>query len=274
MACRFLTAAFLSGIRFRRHRAPVCLVVIVGLFTGDAWAAVGQSVTDPLDSPMWDEMHQRLLGGHAVVFDERVRVIAPVSAENSLNVPVKIDDSAIADVQRIVVFADLNPIPRILEFEPMQARPVISLNFKVQQATPLRAAVLDGNQVWRVGGVLLDASGGGCTQPSVGSAESDWADQLGAVSARLWRRDKGQRVRLRIMHPMDTGLAASIPVFYIERVEISNPAGEPLALIHLYEPVAENPTLSVDLPGQIAAQGVRLFARDNNGNRVSAQVSP
>ncbi len=219
-------------------------------------------------------MHQRLLGGDAVVFDERVRVIAPVSAENSLNVPVKIDASAIADVQRIVVFADLNPIPRILEFEPMQARPVISLNFKVQQATPLRAAVLDGNRVWRVGGVLLDASGGGCTQPSVGSAGTDWADQLGEVSARLWRRDEGQRLRLRIMHPMDTGLAASIPVFYIERVELSSPAGEPLALIHLYEPVAENPTLSVDLPGQIAAPGVHLFARDNNGNRVSARVLP
>ncbi len=274
MACRFFTATLWSGIFSRLRRAPFCWLVIVGVVTGDASAAGDQSVADPLNSPMWNEMHQRLLGGDAVVFDERVRVIAPVSAENSLNVPVKIDASAIADVQRIVVFADLNPIPRILEFEPMQARPVISLNFKVQQATPLRAAVLDGNRVWRVGGVLLDASGGGCTQPSVGSAGSDWADQLGEVSARLWRRDEGQRLRLRIMHPMDTGLAASIPVFYIERVELSSPAGEPLALIHLYEPVAENPTLSVDLPGQIAAPGVHLFARDNNGNRVSARVLP
>ena len=57
-----------------------------------------QAMADPLDSPMWQEMHQRLLDGLPVVFDDRVKVIAPGSAEDSMNVPVKVDASAIGEV--------------------------------------------------------------------------------------------------------------------------------------------------------------------------------
>lgn len=224
--------------------------------------------TDPLGSPMWTEMHQRLLGGGDYVFDERVKVIAPQSAENALNVPVKVDASALDGVKRIVVFADLNPIPRILDYEPIQAQPSISFNFKVQQATALRAAVLDTSGVWRVGGMWLDAAGGGCTHPSVGSGNADWSAQLGNVTARLWPNKTGQRVRLRIMHPMDTGLADKIPEFFIERLEVTQ-KDTLLARLYLYEPIAENPTLTLD----VKAQGdVDLFAVDNNGNQVKASV--
>jgi sulfur-oxidizing protein SoxY len=249
------------------------LWLLCGFIASLATAAADSTAiaSDPLDSSMWREMHERLLDGAPVVFDDRIKVIAPMSAEDSLNVPVKVDASALDDVRRIVVFADFNPIPRILEFEPLKASAAISFNFKVQQATPLHAAALDANGLWHVGGVLLDASGGGCTQPSVGSASDDWADQLGSLSARLWPRDKGQRLRLRIMHPMDTGLAPSIPAFYIERVEINDEQGGALAKIRLFEPVSENPTLTLDLP---ETRSLAVFARDNNGNRVSARVLP
>lgn len=250
------------------------MVYVVGL---SLWLMPAVSIAedsiaaaDPLDSPMWREMHQRLLGGQSVVFDDKVRVYAPVSAENSFNVPVKVDATALGDVKRMVVFADLNPIPRILELEPEKSRPTISFNFKVQQATPLRAAAQDNDGVWHVGGVMLDASGGGCTQPSVGSASSDWSAQLGNVSARLWSTERGQRLRFRVMHPMDTGLAPRIPAFFIERLEVSNDRGESLATVHLFEPVAENPTLTLDFGQQ---QAIALFARDNNGNLVQATVS-
>lgn len=225
---------------------------------------------DPLDSPMWSEMHQRLLDSGDYIFDERVQVIAPKSAENALNVPVKVDASALGEVKRIVVFADLNPIPQILDYEPLQAQPSISFNFKVQQATALRAAALDQKGVWRVGGIWLDAAGGGCTQPSVGSASEDWSAQLGNVTARLWDNGNGQRLRLRIMHPMDTGLADKIPEFFIERLDILQKDAL-IARVHLYEPVAENPTLTLDIKthGEMG-----LFALDNNGNQVKANLLP
>lgn len=239
------------------------------------WSCASQANTsdqaDPLDSPMWADMHRYLLERQPFVFDERVRVIAPASAENALNVPVKIDASDIAGVQRLVVFADLNPITRIMELEPVDSLPVVSFNFKVQQGTPLRAAVLDREGVWHVGGVYLDAAGGGCTAPSVGSANADWASQLGEVSARLWPTDDGQRMRVRIMHPMDTGLAPKIPVFIIEKLEITDRWGERLALLSLHEPIAENPILTLDLKQR---DEVRLFAIDNNGNRFAANIAP
>jgi sulfur-oxidizing protein SoxY len=225
---------------------------------------------DPLDSPLWLKMHQHLLDGGKYVFDQRVKIIAPKNAENTLNVPVKVDASALGEVKRIVVFADLNPIPKILDYEPLQAQPSISFNFKVQQATALRAAALDSEDVWRVGGMWLDAAGGGCTQPSVGSANADWNAQLGHVTARLWPNKTGQRVRLRIMHPMDTGLADKIPEFYIERLEITQ-KNTLLARLYLYEPISENPTLTLD----VSAQGaVDLFAVDNNGNQMQASILP
>lgn len=225
---------------------------------------------DPLDSPSWKEMHRYVLEQGPFVFDDRVKVIAPASAEDAMNVPVKVDASSIDGVQRLVVFADLNPITRIMELEPEGSLPVVSFNFKVQQGTPLRAAVLDKEGVWHVGGVYLDAAGGGCTAPSVGSGNSAWAEQLGTVTARTWPRDDGQRMRVRIMHPMDTGLAPRIPVFIIEKLEITDRWGQRLALLSLHEPIAENPILTLDLQWR---DEVQLFAVDNNGNRFAADIA-
>ena len=258
-----------SAAHFSRSFLTLLVAALLSFGSMHARAQQNLPTVDPLNSSMWDDMHQRLLGGLPVVFDERVKVIAPGSAEDSMNVPVKVDASALGAVRRMVVFAELNPIPRILEMQPGQAVPAVSFNFKVQQATPLRAAALDEDGVWHVGSVLLDASGGGCTQPSVGSANADWSAQLGKVTARLWPRGSGQRLRLRVMHPMDTGLADHIPVFHIERLEVNDRQGNTLAALKLYEPVSENPTLTLDLE---SAQPVDLYAVDNNGNQVHAVV--
>lgn len=247
----------------------VLMAAVLALAASTAMAAV-QDQKDPLDSPSWDRMHRYFLEQRPYVFDDRVRVIAPSNAEDAMNVPVKIDATAIDDVQRMVVFADLNPISQIMELEPVDSLPVVSFNFKVQQGTPLRAAVLDREGVWHVGGVYLEAAGGGCTQPSVGSGNADWAAQLGKVTARLWPTDDGQRMRVRILHPMDTGLAPRIPVFIIEKLEITDRWGQRLALLSLHEPIAENPILTLDLKQR---DEVQLFAIDNNGNRFAASVA-
>lgn len=267
--CQLQSGRALIEIFDQVHLRVGIITFLIGLVPFAAQAS-GDQNPDPLASVMWPEMHQRLLDSGPVVFDERVRVIAPTSAENSLNVPVKVDASALGQVRRLIVFADLNPIPKIIELEPLHARPVLSFNFKVQQATPLHAAALDTAGVWHVGGVWLDAAGGGCTQPSVGSAAEDWARQVGSTTARIWPTAEGQRLRLRIMHPMDTGLADRIPAFFIERVEVMGDGGRLLARLHLFEPLAENPVLTLDL----ATRGdLELFARDNNGMEVRALVA-
>jgi sulfur-oxidizing protein SoxY len=225
--------------------------------------------SDPLKSFMWQEMHERLLGGEPFRFDERVEVTAPADAEDSMNVPVMVDASALGRVERIVVFAELNPIHKVLEMEPLEARAAVAFRIKVQQATPVRAAALTGDGVWHVGGRVVEAAGGGCTAPSLGSGNPDWASRLGEVSGRLWQRDDGTRLRVRIMHPMDTGLVDGIPAFYLEELEFRDAGGRRLARLQLFEPVSENPVITLDLP---AVESVSIDGRDNNGNPVVARV--
>jgi sulfur-oxidizing protein SoxY len=228
-----------------------------------------ETLGDPLDSVMWSEMHQRLLDGAPVVFDERVRVQVPPAAEDSMNLPLWVDASALGKVRRLMLFAELNPIPKVLEMEPLRAAPRIGVRIKVQQATPVRAAALTEDGVWHVGGALVDAAGGGCTAPSLGSGSADWAERLGEVRARLWRRQDYSRLRARVIHPMDTGLVAGIPAFYLETLEVRDDQERPITRLALYEPVAENPLLTLDLP---VVKRISLQGRDNNGNPVTARV--
>ena len=136
----------------------------------------------------------------------------------------------------------------------------------------MRAAARTPDGVWHVGGGWLSAAGGGCTAPSYGTGEGLWRDQLNTVSGALWPRDGGDtRLKLRVMHPMDTGLAAGIPVFHIEFLQVVDAKGRELALVKTYEPVSENPVLSLDLKSK---GPVRVVGRDIQGNRIDAKVQP
>lgn len=227
---------------------------------------------DPLRSPLWPDMARRLLASHPVVFDERVKVIMPASAEDALNVPVTVDASELEGVSEIIVFADLNPIPKIIEYLPLRARADFSFRFKVEQSTPVRAAVLTADKVWHVGGAWLTAAGGGCTTPSMASGAKIWQERFGEVAARLWPRDDGSsRLRLRVIHPMDTGLAARIPVFHIDYLSLRDDAGVELARLRTWEPVSENPVISVDLHHR---GRVHIDGRDIQGNVIRGVVQP
>jgi sulfur-oxidizing protein SoxY len=78
-------------------------------------------------------------------------------------------------------------------------------------------------------------------------------------------------VRLRVMHPMDTGLVSGVPAFYVNRLSVQDGNGRELARLQSFEPVSENPVFSFDFP-QPPEGGVRLVGTDNNGNRISGRV--
>lgn len=129
----------------------------------DSWG----SQRDPVTSVMWDYYHERLLGGEAFVFDERVKLSAPPFAEDARQVPIQIDASAFdGQVVRMLAWAELNPIPQIFDFQPgEQVLPRLAIRIRVEQATPLRVAVLTRDGLWHVGSTQIDAAGGGCTAP-------------------------------------------------------------------------------------------------------------
>ncbi|TAH47847.1 MAG: quinoprotein dehydrogenase-associated SoxYZ-like carrier [Betaproteobacteria bacterium] len=229
---------------------------------------------DPLDSPRWEDMRRQFFPAATVRFDARVAVTAPPNAEDPLNVPVSVDASALADVREVIVFADFNPVVEVLSFEPVEAVATLGFRLKLQQSSPIRAAARTADGVWHVGGVWVRTRGGGCTLPSVGSASPLWLQHLNEVSARLWPGvGPGDRLRLRVIHPMDTGLAAGIPAFHIEDLAVRDAGGRPLMRIRAHEPVAENPVFTVDLhPGAANTGPLHISGRDNNGNLIDARV--
>jgi sulfur-oxidizing protein SoxY len=229
---------------------------------------------DPLRSPLWSTVAARHLTGGPIVHDPAVKVIVPTVVENQAQVPVTVDARGLRDVIRVVVVADLNPIQHVLTLTTGRAAPYVAFRLKVEQGTPVRAAAQTADGVWHVGSVYLDAAGGGCSAPAVGRQKPDWVATLGQTQGRVWREADGSaRLRLRIKHPMDTGLARdNTPAFFIEHMDLKDASGAVIGGLDLYEPVAEDPTLTlmVDMP---AADGeVIVDGRDNQGSIFRARV--
>ena len=236
-------------------------------------AMAASPTADPLDSARWEDMRRSFFPDAEVRFDTRIEVRGPLTAENPMAVPVSIDTTALPDVREVLVFADFNPIVKVLTYTPGKAASRLSFRLKLQQSSPVRAAARTADGIWHVGGVWVNTTGGGCTVPSTGSASPEWQQRLGEVNGRIWTRKDGNRVRVRIIHPMDTGLAASIPAFYIETLDIDDADGASLMRIHAFEPVSENPLFTLDLPpGLDALSRIKVRGRDNNGNQIDAWV--
>ena len=222
--------------------------------------------SDPLNSVMWQNMAQRFFPGE-VVIDQRVIVTAPYDAEDQLQVPVQVDATQLENVVEIVAVADLNPIPHILTLHPLRAQPFIGFRIKLEQASPVRVGVKTSDGVWHVNGTYVNAAGGGCTAPALAHGLDNWYETLGETRAISLRETADlTRLSLRMKHPMDTGLAPGIPVFYMNTLEVKSPQGELLANLEMFEPVSENPTLTIKPLVQDNITELLVYARDTEAN--------
>jgi sulfur-oxidizing protein SoxY len=254
-----------------RRRDALSWLLAAGA-AGAARAADDPVADDPFHSMPWGDMRREYLGDAPVTFEPRVQVQGPAFAEDPMNVPIGVRvDPALGAVARIVVLVDRNPIRRVLEYQPLSALPAIAFRFKLEQASPVRAAAQMADGRWLVGGTWVDSAGGGCTVSGATRQDGSWAQNLGRVHGRLFQRDAGTRLRLQVLHPMDTGLVAGIPAFYVNRLEVQDDDGRTLARVLAYEPVSENPVFSFDF-AQPPAGGVRVVGGDNNGNRIASRV--
>lgn len=226
---------------------------------------------DPFETGMFSYLQIKILGDpEQIALDDRVKVYAPGSAEDSFHVPVTVDARGIDNVKRIALFVDYGPIPHILDYYPGEAEPWLSFRFKIDQATPVRAAVQTEDGAWHLGGTEVDAAGGGCAAPAAAYAQNDWEEHLGEVRARMW--PETGRVRVIVDHPMDTGLADGIPVFIVKALDFEDVEGEKLARIQLYEPVNEDPAFSLRFSEGELDGPIRVSGRDNNGNEIDATI--
>lgn len=246
--------------------APVELGAVQGDLSGG----------DPLGSMQWPDMKSQFFEANAkTVFDSRIKVGVPLFAEDAMNVPVSFDASAVGKVKKIVVLVDRNPIRKVLEFIPERSKPALNFRFKLEQASPIRVAALAENGVWHVGYAFIEAAGGGCTVPGATRADGSWPLTLNKVAGKMFDANQlrnDARLRVQVSHPMDTGLVAGVPAFYIEEMILQDKNKQVLAKLYPFEPVSENPLFSFDFD-QKPAGPISLVGRDNNGNRIDAKVT-
>jgi len=231
---------------------------------------------DPFQSFQWPELRKEFLGAAArTQFDARVRVQGPAFAEDPMNVPITVAVD-LAGVQRLIVLVDRNPIRKVLELQPVAALPAVSFRFKLEQASPVRALAQTADGLWHVGGTWVDSAGGGCTVAGGSRADGSWTQTLGQVSGRIYASalpggDSSARLRVRIMHPMDTGLVGGIPAFFVSKLAVRDAANRELLRIQTFEPVSENPVFSFEF-SKAPAGPLRIVGVDNNGNRIDSRV--
>ena len=177
--------------------------------------------------------------------------------------------------QAQVHFVEAQLQDRVVEFprEPQHPR-LIALRMKVEQATPVRAAAQTADGVWHIGSVFLDAAGGGCSAPAMARKDADWSQTLGHAQGKLYRElDGSVRVRFRVRHPMDTGLARdNTPSFFIEKLDLRSEQGEQLATLDLREPVSEDPTLTVLVRMPLNDSVLTILGRDNQGEEYRSII--
>jgi sulfur-oxidizing protein SoxY len=254
-------------------RTSLSAALLLALMTAPAAPARAGYPADPLGSPMWMAHARTLFGDDPVRFDPRVKVAFPPIAENQRAFPVAIDARSIPGVIRMILFADLNPIPVAIDYRPEKAAAYLATRIKLDQATPVRGAVQLADGRWLVSGGWIDAAGGGCSAPPVSRVKGDWALHLGEIRGEAWPlAGGGSRLRLSFRHPMDTGLVANIPTYHLETLTVKNGSGAHLASMEIWASVAEDPAITI-LP--IAAPGDRLTvdARDTNGRDYHADVA-
>ena len=243
-----------------------------------AFAQIDHSEGDPLESMQWPMLRRKFIGGESMQFSPAIEVKGPPMADDAMNVPLIVDARGLLgqghEIDRIVIIADRNPVQHVATFMPRKARPVLALRFRLEQASPVRALVRTSGGEWHVGQTWINAAGGGCTVPGASRSDGSWSRTLNQVQARLFPdmlEGRGARLRLQVMHPMDTGLVAGIPAFHIEELELRDSAQQLWLRIELHEPVSENPLLTFEL-GQRPPGPLTLLGRDNNGNRIEQEV--
>lgn len=235
-------------------------------------AAQAKLPVDPLGSPMWQRLGQTLFGDDTVRFDDRVRVSFPTIAEDQHSFPVTVDARGIAHVKRIVLFADLNPIPLAVDYTPEAAQAFLATRIKLDQRTPVRGAVQLDDGSWLVGGGWIDAAGGGCSAPPASRVKGDWAEHLGEVRGAALREGGDTRVRLAFRHPMDTGFVANIPTYNLDEVALTGAGGKHYGTMRIEASVAEDPTITV-IADAAPGEAILLRASDTNGIRYDGALT-
>lgn len=225
---------------------------------------------DPLNSSVWTETIKQMIADDKYIFDDKnIKINVPTFADNPLQVPIFIDASKIKKAKRLLVFADINAIVKVADYDLGHMKAILSLNIKVAQGTPLRAAVLDEDGLWHIGSANINSFGGGCSVASEASQMESFEDLLGKTKSKVWKKENTYRIKWSIFHPMETGLFVGNPSFHISKVDIRLDS-QTIGKINLYASVSENPRITLET--NVGDGSYKLFITDTDGNEFELKT--
>lgn len=243
------------------------IALTVGFAVAAAPAGWTASDVDPLGSADWQDILDIEFDGANVVYDESMHLVVPDRVEEAFSVPVVMNFVETPfEVTEIALFAENNPFPTIARIFPQRPINAVGFNIRLEQSTPVRVAAMDTDGVWHVvSREVMVASPGGCSA----AGGPGGALALGEIATKQFvRADGDSRLKVRIGHPMHTGLVLdpygdAIPEYYIDQFSVSDELGD-LAHMQLTASIAADPVFMFELPD--TQQSVRINAKDTDGD--------
>jgi sulfur-oxidizing protein SoxY len=225
---------------------------------------------NPISTPTFDEILKTIIDNKEYIFDDKnITIEVPNFADNPIQVPILVDAKKIKDAKQLILFADLNPIPVIVDMKLNELLPLISLNIKVAQETPIRALVLDDENIWHIGSANIKSFGGGCSVASSASSGDDFAKLLGKTKIDIFENDGIIRIKSSIFHPMETGLIFGNSAFYINKI-LLKADDKNISEIKTYSAISENPRFIFETKTKASNYKIEFF--DTDGNHFTSQT--
>ena len=223
-----------------------------------------------VESPTFDDILKRIIQDDKYIFDDKnINIKVPLFADNPVQVPIFVDAKAIKNAKRLILFADLNPIEKIIDMDLVNLLPIVSLNIKVAQETPIRALILDDKGLWHIGSNNIKSFGGGCSVSSVASTDTNFDKLLGKAKGNVFKTPDSIRLKASIFHPMETGLVFGNSEFYINKITIKAD-DKVLANIDAYSSISENPRFIFETT--LESQNYKIEFFDIDGNKFNMDI--
>lgn len=227
---------------------------------------------DPKNSEVWNDLQNELLGENAnVFFVDDIKLIMQDYIEEAHKVPLIVAlPKRLQNFNKFILLIENNPIQQVISLKPYRAIEALGMNVRLEDDSPIRAAVLDNEGNWHVGSkMVFVASAGGCSTPACDPAiEVCKVGIVGKIAVKEYKREAGaQRIKLKITHPMETGFVVDlegevIPEYFIKKIHVDDKDG-PIADITTYAALSSDPVILLDLPEK--GQSVRVRVMDSHG---------
>ena len=227
---------------------------------------------DPKNSAVWEDLQNELLGENAkVFFVDDIKLIMQDYIEEAHKVPLIVTlPKKIQNFKKFILLIENNPIQQVISLTPYRDIEALGMNVRLEDDSPIRAAILDHEGNWYIGSkMVFVASAGGCSTPACDPAiEVCETGIVGKIAVKEYKREAGaQRIKLKITHPMETGFVLDldgevIPEYFIKKIHVDDKDG-PIADITTYAALSSDPVILLDLTEK--GQSVRVHAMDSRG---------